>query len=202
VLLRLFAVSGYDWDTAFSVSTTLELDDAAALIFGSLMGGHVLVEVLLVVLLPLFVADFCWAPGGRRPAVVLPAVVGLVVLVALTVSYLLWWLPVATAGVFGLFVVIHSLPRRFPLRRALAMTLRRIGVVSGVGVLVAAVFVGTPWVPEEHIETTAGALDGYVLNVDSGYVEVLTTEYEFVILPTDNIVARDCDQDREWCRTR
>src|SRR5699024_3211955 len=39
VLLRLFAVSGYDWDTAFSVSTTLELDDAAALIFGSLMGA-------------------------------------------------------------------------------------------------------------------------------------------------------------------
>src|SRR5699024_4669387 len=98
-------------------------------------GSHVLVEELLIVLLPLFVADFCWAPGGRRPAVVLPAVVGLVVLVALTVSYLLWWLPVATAAVFGLFVVIHSLPRRFPLRRVLAMTLRRVGVVSGVGVL-------------------------------------------------------------------
>lgn len=78
VLLRIFAVSGYYWDTAFSVSTTLDVNDATSLVFGSLMGGHLLVEVLLIVLLPLLVADFCWTPGGRRPLVVLPGSVGIV----------------------------------------------------------------------------------------------------------------------------
>lgn len=200
VLLRIFAVSGYDWDTAFNVSTTLDVNDAASLVFGSLMGGHVLVEVLLIILLPLLIADFCWTPGGRRPVVVLPGVVGLVVLVALTASYHDWWLPTAAGAVLGMLVLIHALPRRFPVRRVLTLTLRRVGLVSGVGVLLAAVFITNPWVPKEHIETTTGSLDAYVLEVDSGYINVLTTDHEFLILPSDNIVARDCDQHNGSCR--
>lgn len=200
VLLRIFAVSGYDWDTAFNVSTTLDVNDAASLAFGSLMGGHLLVEVLLLILLPLLIAGFCWTPGGRRPMVVLPGLVSVVVLVALTVSYRDWWLPVTTAAVFGVLVLIHALPRRFPIRRMLALTLRRVGLVSGVGVLLAAVFIDTPWVPKEHIETTTGSLDAYVLKVDSGYLNVLTDQHEFRILPSDNIIARDCDQHSGNCR--
>lgn len=42
LLLRVFAVSGYGWNTAFAVSTTLGLDDGLALLFGSLMAGHLL----------------------------------------------------------------------------------------------------------------------------------------------------------------
>lgn len=40
LLLRVFAVSGYDGDTAFSVSTTLGLGDGLALVFGSHMADY------------------------------------------------------------------------------------------------------------------------------------------------------------------
>lgn len=191
VLLRIFAVSGYDWDTAFNVSTTLNISDGLNLIFGSLMGGHVLVEILLAILLPLLVADFLWSPWGRRPLVVLPGVVGAVILVAITVSYRNWWLLAAAAAVFGVFAVLHALPDGFPLRRALMLAMRRVGLVSGVGVLIAAAFITVPWVPEEHLQTTDGPLDAYVLSIDSGYLNLLTTDHEFLILQRDEVLSRE-----------
>ncbi len=191
VLLRIFAVSGYDWNTAFNVSTTLSLSDGLNLLFGSLMGGHILVEVLLVILLPLLVADFLWSPRGHRPIVVLPLLVSGVLLVAITVSYGAWWLPVAAGGVLGLFALIRMLPQGYPLRRVLVEAMARVGVVGGAGVLVAAAFVQTPWVPREHIETTDGPLTGYVLSVDSGFINVLTDDQEFVILPSGDVLSRE-----------
>ncbi|WP_182358813.1 hypothetical protein [Tomitella gaofuii] len=191
VLLRIFAVSGYDWATAFNVSTTLSLSDGVGLLFGSLMGGHILVEALLVILVPLLAADHLWSPRGHRPIVVLPLIVCAVLLVALTVSYASWWLPIAVGGVLGAFALIRMLPRRFPLRRVLGLAMARVGLVGGAGVLIAAAFVQTPWVPLEHIGTTDGEVIGYVMSVDPGFVNVLTEDQEFVILPVDSVLSRE-----------
>ncbi len=43
LILRIFAVSGYSWETAFLVSNTISLNDGLAILFGSLMAGHLLV---------------------------------------------------------------------------------------------------------------------------------------------------------------
>src|SRR5699024_9813751 len=130
VLLRIFAVSGYDWDTAFAVSTTLSLSDALTLLVGSLMIGPVLTESLLVCLLPLLLASLLWAQDGRRMVVVIPAVVSAVLLVALTASYGSWWLPVAAGAVLAVFAVCHRPPRRVPVpaevTRLLAAALARV----------------------------------------------------------------------------
>src|SRR5699024_9503524 len=62
--------------------------------------------------------------------------------------------------------------------------------VAAGAVLVIAAFIGTPWVPLEQISTVDGVIDGYVLSVDSGYLNVLTEDAEFVILISGDIVAR------------
>ena len=98
LLLRVFAVSGYDWDTAFLVSTTLGLDDGFALVLGSLMAGETLTAVLLLVVLPLLVAAYLWGPREHRPVVLLLAVLGLVTMTALTASTGSWWLPLSCAA--------------------------------------------------------------------------------------------------------
>ncbi len=66
LILRVFAVSGYDWDTAFLVGTTLGIDAGLARIFGSFMAEHLAVAVLLVLVLPV------WSKptSGHRIAVV------------------------------------------------------------------------------------------------------------------------------------
>ena len=190
LILRIFAVSGYDWNTAFAVSTTLSPSDALALVFGSLMAGHVLVQILLVVVLPLLIATFLWSSLGHRATVLLATTLGLVTLIALTVSFKIWWLPVASAAVFGLFALAHRLSVKHWLRRMFSVAMASVGAVAAVAVLLVAAFIQTPWVPQEHIQTTHGTLIGYVLSVDAGYLNVLTEEHEFVILNTSDVLSR------------
>ncbi|MEO6880320.1 MAG: hypothetical protein ABI181_05115 [Mycobacteriaceae bacterium] len=190
LILRVFAVSGYDWNTTFLVTTTLSVDDGLALLFGSLMAGHVLVALALMIVLPLLGAAFLWGERGHRPVVVLPATVGVVMIVALTLSFHSWWLPPVTAALFGVVAVLRRLPER-RVRRVVSIVTARVGWVAGVAVLLVAALVGTPWVPREEITMVGGqVIDGYVLSVDSGYLNVLTSDHEFVILISADVVAR------------
>lgn len=190
LLLRIFAVSGYNWNAAFAVSTTLGVEDGLALVFGSFMAEHLMVALLLVLVLPLLVSTYLWSPNGRRPVVVLPADLGLLTLVALTVSFHTWWLPVATAAVLAMFVLVRRLPPQSVVRRASTAVTARAGWVAAMGALLAAVVVQTPWVPRERIETKSGTITGYVLSVDSGYLNVLTEDHEFVILISGDVRSR------------
>ena len=190
VILRIFAVSGYDWNTAFAVSTTLSLSDSPALVFGSLMAGYVLVEVLLIVVLPLLIATFLWSKGGHRATVFLATTLGSVTLIALTISFKIWWLPAATAAVFGVFALTRLLPVKHWLRRMFAVAMTGVGGVAAVAILLVAAFVQTPWVPHEQIVTAHGPISGYVLSVDPGYLNVLTDEHEFLILNSSDVLSR------------
>ncbi|MGO2005429.1 hypothetical protein, partial [Arthrobacter rhombi] len=114
----------------------------------------------------------------------------LVTLAALTVSFEVWWLPVAVAAVFGLFALIRMLSSKNPVRRAFAKAMASVGWVSGISLLLVAAFVQTPWVPLEHIETTGGPLTAYVLSVDSGYLNLLTEDHEFVIVNSGDVISR------------
>lgn len=190
LILRIFAVSGYDWDTAFAVSTTLSLSDGLSLVFGSLMAGHVLVQILLIIVLPLLICTFLWSTRGHRATVLLASTLGSVTLAALTISFKIWWLPLATAAVFGLFALTRALPLKHWLRRMFAKAMAGVGGVAAVAVLLIAAFVQTPWVPHEAIVTTHGPVSGYVLSVDSGYLNVLTDDHEFVILNSSDVLSR------------
>lgn len=183
-------MSGYKWDTAFAVSTTIGLDDGLSLLFGSLMAGHLLVAVLLVCVLPLLLASFLWGPRGRSPVVVLSTALGVVTLVALTVSFHSWWLPLTAVAALGTFALIRRLPPLHRLRRAAMAVMVRAVWVAGGAVLLVAALIQTPWVPREQIQTTEGTITGYVLSVDSGYLNVLTDDQEFVILLSGHVLSR------------
>lgn len=191
LILRIFAVSGYSWDTAFLVSSTIGLNDGLALLFGSLMAGHVLVEILLALVLPLLVAGLVWGPRDQRPVMALITTVAVVIVVTLTASFGAWWLPLVVAVVLVAFSFVQRLAQHHPLRRGLyALVVRATGLTAA-AVLVIAAFQQTPWVPREEITTTDGVVVGYVLSVDSGYLNVLTEEREFVILISGDVISRE-----------
>lgn len=190
LIVRLFAVSGYDWETAFAVSTTLGIGDGLALVFGSLMAEHLAVALVLIFALPLLIGTYLWSPDGRRPVVALAGAVGLLILVAHLVSFRSWWLPLATGAVFGVFALANRLPDESRVRKVAMAGTRRVGLVVGLGVLLIALFVQTPWVPLERIETTEGIVTGYVLSVDSGYLNVLTDDHEFLIILSSDVRSR------------
>ncbi len=190
VTLRIFAVSGYDWSTAFLVSTTLGLNDSFALVFGSLIAEHTLTAVLLIGVLPLLIAGYLWGPRDHRTVVLLLSVLGVVVSVALTSSFGIWWLPAGAAAVFAAIAVSRRLPPQRPLRHALAVAMARVGWVAGVGLLLLAALGQTPWVPHEVIETTNGTVSGYVLSIEPGFLNVLTDEREFTIVVSGDVLSR------------
>lgn len=190
VLLRVFAVSGYSWDTAFVISTTLTVTDGLALLLGSLLGEHLLTAALLAGLLPLLAADYLWEPGGRRPSLLLGLVLSMAMLLALTVSFDLWWLPVAVVAMLGVLALVRRSAPQSLANRVLIASLARVGVITAVGVLLVAAFGQTPWVPLEKIETTSGTVNGYVLSVDPGFLNVLTTDHRVKILISRNVLAR------------
>lgn len=191
LVVRLFAISGYDWDTAFLVSTTLGLEDGLRILFGSFMTARLVVAPLLVMLLPLLIAAFLWSPNGRRPTVVLLGGLALSTLASLTLTYRAWWLLPATAAVLGLLALIHRRQSGAPLRRLLAATIERIGWVVAIAALVVALITQAPWVPREKIETTDGTITGYVMSIDPGYLNVLTDDHDFVIVLTSDVISRD-----------
>lgn len=191
LILRIFAVSEYDWHTAFAVSTTLGLDDGLALVFGSLMSGRLVTSVLLALVLPLLLAAFLWGPREHRAVVVLLSTVASVTLVGLVVTFHSWWLPLATGAVLGAFALVRRLAPHGRVGRTTASILVRVVRVAGVAVLLGAAVVQTPWVPREQIETSDGTITGYVLSVDPGFLNVLTDDHDFVILPTSRVLSRE-----------
>ena len=160
------------------------------LLFGSLMAGHLLTALLLVWVLPLLIAAALWGAPGRRPALILLAALSTVLLVALTVSFHSWWLPPAALVLLAVFALIHRLPPEHRVRGATARVMARVGVVTGLAVLLVAAFVQTPWVPHERIVTTDRTITGYVLSVDPGFLNVLTDDHEFVILVSADVLSR------------
>ncbi|GAA1347101.1 hypothetical protein [Arthrobacter roseus] len=156
LVLRIMAVSGYDWNTAFLVSTTLSVSDSLALLVGTLMAGYLLVAILLIGVLPLLVATYLWSVRKHQAVMLLSIILSIVTLIALTTSFHLWWLPLATAAVFGTFALIRILPKESPVRRAFSRAMASVGWVAGIAVLLIAALVQTPWVPQEEIKTTNG----------------------------------------------
>jgi O-antigen ligase len=190
VMLRVFAVSGYRWDTAFVVSTTLTVTNGLTMLLGSLLAEHLLTAALVGCLMPLLVADYLWGDGRRRTSVLLVAALALATSLAVVLSFGLWWLPLAAVAVFGVLAMVRRSPPQSFLRRLLVALLARVSVVAGVGVLLIAAFGQTPWVPLERIQTTSGTVDGYVLSVDPGYLNVLTTDHRVEILISADVVSR------------
>lgn len=70
---------------------------------------------------------------------------GLVVLAALTTSYQLWWLPVATFAVRATILLIRRLSPGDWLRRTVASAPASVGFMTGLATLLVAAFVQTPW---------------------------------------------------------
>ena len=190
LILRIFAVSGYSWETAFLVSTTISLNDGLAILFGSLMAGHLLVAILLVFVVPLLVAALVWEPRARQLVMLVAATVALVILVTITASFSSWWLPVAAVAVFVSFWLIRRLPADNPVRQLWWAIVARASGVAAAAALVIAAFLSTPWVPHEVIETTDGTIKGHVMSVDSGYLNVLTDDHQFQIVISSDVISR------------
>jgi hypothetical protein len=194
LLLRLFAVSNWDWHTAADVVESVDPDDAVSILFGTLVAIPTVTAALVAVLLPVAFFDLVRprraGPRWRWDRVMLVAAL-VVTCVALVKTFHDWWMPVAELAVSAVLVAEWVLWRHSRGRQVVRWVTHKIGAAALVAFLVLAAVVQTPWTPEERIVTRNGVLDGYVLKVESGYLKVLTAaDRRFVIVNRSDVKSR------------
>ncbi|ALG05736.1 hypothetical protein [Kibdelosporangium phytohabitans] len=110
LLLRLFAVSDYDWHTAFAVVNTLNPKDGIAIFVGTVMADSVVAGVVPAVLLPLSAAQLVRARESHGPQGTWLVVALLVAAaVAYTITNHAWWLPVSAVVITVVLGVLGGL---------------------------------------------------------------------------------------------
>ncbi|WP_399921131.1 hypothetical protein [Streptomyces kanamyceticus] len=207
LLLRLFAVSGYDWHTAFAVLHTLDLDDTIGLVLGTVMADSFASVLFLTLLLPVAVLRLVMEARAMREARNRALVEGrpaerpdlagamlLLIAVVAVVAYVgtfhSWWVLLLMAAVGGLVLGIgYGVRAGGQLRRAAFWATRHLVALAGLAMLLGAATITTPWVPLERIEMRDGKdLRGYVMQAEPGFLKVLTEHGRHFHILTDQDV--------------
>lgn len=211
VALRLFAVSSYNWHTAFAVLHTLDVGDTVGLVLGTVMADSLASALLLTLLVPIALlriglerrhareaADQARAEGRRpqRPDAVgsLLLLIALVVIVAHLVTFRSWWLLLLLGAFCGLFFAIgHGVRAGGRVRRATLWASRHLSALAVLALLLGAATLRTPWVPMERIELHDGQkVTGYVMATDPGFLKLLTEhDRKLIILRDEDVISRD-----------
>lgn len=194
LLLRIFAVSRWDWDRASDIAETVDFGSAPTIVLGTLFAEPNLTAVFIMLLLPLVILDVLWPEGGEiRPGVsriISIAVLGIVA-ITLTSTRGTWWLPVGAVLVAAIVVGLHLAWQHSAAHHTVVRALRSVGLIATLGVLGLAATVSTPWTVLEHIETTTGTINGHVLETPSGYLKVLNADTgELIILISSDVISR------------
>ena len=194
VLLRIFAVSKWDWDRASDIAETVDFGSAPTIVLGTLFAEPDLTAIFIMLLLPLVVLDALWPEGGEiRPSVsrILSIAVLGIVAISLTMTRGTWWLPIGAILFVMLVVGMHRSWRHSAAHKTVVRTLRSVGLIAILGVLGLAATISTPWTVREHIETTNGTINGHVLETPSGYLKVLDADSsEVIIVVSSDVISR------------
>lgn len=194
LLLRLLAVSEWDWNTAGAIADSLDFGDALPIAFGTLFARPELTGVLVALLLPFALLRALWPLSGYGTlslSGVLAAIALVTVAVVWVRTFSSWWVVIGALVLGGILLAARLIWRRGVGRRIVLGVLRSAGVLAVVGLLGLAVAVDTPWMSKERIDAGEGAFEGWVLEVQPGFVKVLTEEREVLVVFTGDIVERE-----------
>ncbi|MFC4376564.1 hypothetical protein ACFO5K_20935 [Nocardia halotolerans] len=195
LLLRLFAVTDYNWNAAFSVAGALGIDDVAAMVIGTLMASPVLGGIALAVLLPealihqIRLGRPRWTNAGNLAWLI----VVLLFTVSLLWTFRLWWV-LGVAAVVGaaLYLLLRAGKKDPEGSRFAHWFVTSSALIVTLAALILAATVQVPWVALEHIHTEHGLVKGYVLENPPGYLKVLLdAEREIVIIDTADVTGRE-----------
>src|SRR5699024_3205357 len=178
-LLRILAVSKWNWTTAAEVAATVDFSDAATILLGTVFAEPVFTGILIIALAPLLIVTLLWPPRTSRTTRVVVSLflADIAALAAsLTASLGEWWILLGALLATGALAAVRVLREHGLFHRAALKLLRSLGVLGVVGALVMAAGISTPWVALERIHTETGTIEGYVLETPSGFLKVLTHE--------------------------
>ncbi|MEV6063475.1 hypothetical protein AB0L62_26030 [Nocardia asteroides] len=195
LLLRLFAITDYDWNAAFSVVGTIGIDDVAAMVIGTLMAAPDVGGFALAVLLPIAIVHQIrlgkpsWDSAGNLAWLITLALFT----AALLWTYRMWWVPVVAGVLTMVLVLLYRKGRKGREGyRIVHWVLRSSALIVTLAALILAAVVQNPWVSLERITTEDGVIEGYVMENPPGFLKVLLDEdREMIIVDTADVTHRE-----------
>lgn len=195
VLLRLFAVAGWNWHRAAPIAETIDIGDVATIAVGTVFEQPILTGLVVMVAFPLMLDQLIWRTArdpDRRIVFSLLILGELVVAIALVGSMHQWWLPLGAVFITGALVVAELLGQHPLGRRLVHLTVRGLGVAAVASSLFLTATVSTPWTPRETITTNTGVIDGYVVETSPDFLKVIVRDrQEMIIVPSSDVVSRE-----------
>ena len=200
LLLRLLAVAQWNWTDAAAIADSFDFSDAIPIVFGTLLADPGSTGVLIAFLLPIAVLHLLWpadrpGPGKRGHRRTPGSVVLVAALVACTVAWSVtfhsWWVLAGAVAIAAALIAIRILWKRGAAHRTVLRIIRSAGALVAAGALLLATLVDTPWMSRERLVLPEGPVEGYVLEVEPGFVKLLTDERDVRIIPTEDVASRE-----------
>lgn len=193
LLLRILAVSHWDWEVAARVLDSFDFGDSAGIIAGTFFSAPLLAAAVLAIVTPFVLLRVTWHRHRHRVSMTAAAMAVLctALLISVALSEGLWWAPVlALALTTGLYLAGRvDQDRRF--RRAVHWLVARSWVIAVIGTLVLAVAVQVPWSSLETITLRDGtAIDAYVLQESPSGLHVLRPGGDVEVLLNADVAGR------------
>lgn len=199
LVLRLFAVADWDWEVGASLAESFNVDDALAIILGTLFERPTLSGTIIAVALPLgFFREYWMAKYGLTKSrannwftLVALFATGYV----LTRTFDLWWIFATAAFLTVAFIAFAKISKAHQWHIQLSKVGTHLGILVGMALLVVAATIDTPWMEQEQIDTKTEAITGYVLEASPGFLKIMTDEREILILPDSEVTSREIIRD-------
>jgi hypothetical protein len=187
IALRVFAVSGFQYQTAFVV---LQSQGSSAILMGTVIPAFPVI--------PLAAAAVCMAVGVRRESrgessralTVVTITLMICTLMISEVGLLVVGLPLSFFGVLALhgFRRLSSKAPAPPSGRLLAGFMYTILAIA----MLAVTFTPKPWLPYERVGNGRGHVDGYVLGSRDGELVILRDEHRQIVIVPEGAPRRFC----------
>ncbi|WP_141396648.1 hypothetical protein [Microbacterium gorillae] len=191
VVLRVLAVSWWNWDTAWALTDAVDFESFTDVIFGTIFSEPHLTAGALAIIAPVVTQRLIYGERSARNTAMLMLAVCAAFMVALTFSRGIWWQWPVAVVVVAVLAIAHRAPRGSLPGRFARAVLRRTAPIAAVVVLLLAFIVQTPWLDHERIALTDGStIKGYVISVPSGYLKVMTDDREVRFLINGDVASR------------
>lgn len=194
LLLRLFAISKWDWVTAGSVVDTMDFGGTISIVLGTLFARPGITSAVLIVLIPVSVLVIGWPPPGHQRfglGAMLLLATCLAVSLALVSTMREWWLPSAIVVATLVLILIRHYWLSGRANRIWVALAHGTGRLAVAAAFVLAVGVDAPWVAREHVVTDSQTIDGYVLQTQPGFLKILTAKQRnFMIIESGSVKSR------------
>lgn len=194
LFLRVFAVSGWNWEVAAAVIDSVNFDDAISIFLGTLFERPGITGALVAVLLPVAISRDYWL--ARAHALRSRASNGFVVLGLAATTYVLvrtfhmWWVVWVTAAMTVVLIIASIVWRKGIAHDIIVRVGKHMGFLLVLTLMYLSISVDTPWMSKERIDTDVSTYFGYVLENNPGFLKVLTDDHEVIILPDGDVLSR------------